>query len=75
MDAFLSGYHEENSLSPGWLRYIPEFLRLRLLDMYIGKRMSWGITDLSKPQLKNLKRHREAIEDDAWIDIGFEAFH
>ena len=74
MDHFLSGYDKENTLASVWLRHIPDFLRLRLLDLYIGKLMSWGSTDLSQSQLENLNLHREAIENDTWIDIGFEAF-
>ncbi len=75
LEPFLSGYQPENALDSAWLRRIPEFLRLRLLDLYVGKCMAWGTTDLSEPQRQNLKRHREAIEDDAWIDTGLDALY
>ena len=71
---FMEGYRLKNALDDWWLSKIPDMLRLRLLDLYIEVRMAWEGEGMTPERVAHLDKHRRSIEDDAWIDVGFERF-
>lgn len=44
---FLEGYHQENSLDPSWLRHVPDFLKLREIDIFTLLHRSRDVSKLN----------------------------
>jgi len=71
---FLTGYQEENTLAPVWLREIPFFLKLREIDLYAQILFSYGGADkVDDPWCLNyMKGRKEKIEaDQPYIDFDW----
>lgn len=73
MPRFLSGYSQENHLSPAWLKEIPHFLKLREIDLYAVINRSFDVTDLDNPWVSRyMDGRRERIEaHEPYIDFDF----
>jgi Ser/Thr protein kinase RdoA (MazF antagonist) len=46
MSHFFKGYREENSLDPAWLAEIPQFLKMREIDLYAVIHRSYDVDNL-----------------------------
>jgi len=73
MTHFLSGYSQENRLSPAWLKEIPYFLKLREIDLYAVINRSFDVTDLDNPWVSRyMDGRRERIENNVpYIEFDF----
>jgi Ser/Thr protein kinase RdoA (MazF antagonist) len=73
MPHFLRGYAGENRLSPGWLKEIPHFLKLREIDLFA---MINSEVDLTEDgwAARYMAGRRERLEGGVpFVDIDFEA--
>lgn len=59
---FYRGYRQENKLSAFWLKQIPTFLQLRVLEDYTFAYMTWDLDNLKDWQKYSLNSQRQAIE-------------
>jgi Ser/Thr protein kinase RdoA (MazF antagonist) len=61
---FLCGYSKENSLDPKWLAEIPQFLKLREIDLYAQILFSFGgLKNIDDPWCQNyMKSRKQKIE-------------
>ena len=71
LEHFTSGYLSQNDLDPTWFTYIPDFLMLRAIIMYVIGLQLGDARELSEQHRAKLTFHREAIEDDSWVQLGF----
>lgn len=74
MSHFLPAYRAEMPLDPAWLLEIPNFLKLREIDLYAVIHRSFDVSDLSgDPWVENYMRGRkERIEAGApYLDFDF----
>jgi Ser/Thr protein kinase RdoA (MazF antagonist) len=73
MKPFLAGYVEENNLEPGSLEEIPNFLKLREIDLYAVIHRSFDVNDLQNPWVANFMENRKyRIENEvAVVDFDF----
>ncbi len=62
MPAFLEGYREENRLEPAWLAELPNFLKLREIDLYAQIRFSYGDKPLDPWPARYMLDRKEKIE-------------
>jgi Ser/Thr protein kinase RdoA (MazF antagonist) len=70
---FLRGYTEENHLDPRWLGEIPNFLKLREIDLYAAIHRSFDVENLDDPWcMRFMDGRKQRIENDApVIDFDF----
>ena len=68
---FIEGYSRENSIDSAWIDKIPDFLKLREIDLYIilSKENAWEINDWCKRFSNNRKQRIE--NDTPVIDLDF----
>jgi len=73
---FLAGYARRASLDPEWLRWIPDFLTLREIDLYALLHRSFDVEALEDPWcVRFLDGRRERImERQPFIDVDFCEF-
>lgn len=73
---FLSGYRQEYDLAPQWLETIPQFLKMREIDLYGLIHRDFDLETEEDPWIVGyMKGRREAIhEDRPYIDIDFREF-
>jgi len=62
MSALLEGYREENHLDPAWLAELPNFLKLREIDLYAQIRFSYGDKPLDPWSARYMQGRKEQIE-------------
>ncbi len=77
MPAFLHGYRKHNALAPEWLNAIPDFLKLREIDLYGVIYRSFDVDNLeSDPWVcRFMTGRRERIEQGLpYVDIDFREF-
>jgi Ser/Thr protein kinase RdoA (MazF antagonist) len=71
---FLEGYGRENDIDPIWITRIPDFMKLREMDLYIII-MKEDIADENDWCRRFMKGRREKIENDIpFIDLDFTKF-
>ncbi len=74
MTDFMSGYREEYQLDSLWMGYIPDFLKLREMDLY-SILAAEKMEHMSPWCLRLLEGRRERIENDVpFIDMDFSGF-
>jgi Ser/Thr protein kinase RdoA (MazF antagonist) len=75
MSHFLTGYRQAYVLDPQWLREIPNFLKLRELELYAVVHRDFDVNNIDHPWVARFMRDRKAkIEQDApFIDFDFES--
>jgi amicoumacin kinase len=65
MGNFLRGYCRENQLNPTWLKEMPDFLKLREIDLYAVIHRSMDVENLDDPWCQGyLRGRKERIESD-----------
>jgi Ser/Thr protein kinase RdoA (MazF antagonist) len=64
---FMTGYQQKNKLDNKWLSFLPIFLKLRRVIMYIDILRYWELDDLSAAREKYLSGTRIGIESDTPI--------
>lgn len=68
---FLRGYRRENHFDPQWFVHIPDFLKLRELDLYAFIHRSFDVTNLTHPWVaRYMAGRKERIE----ADVPYLAF-
>ncbi|UCE66354.1 MAG: phosphotransferase [Candidatus Zixiibacteriota bacterium] len=73
-DLFLKGYRNENDIDPVWITRIPDFMKLREMDLYIVIHKE-NIADENDWCRRFMKGRRERIENDIpVIDMDFSEF-
>ncbi len=74
MRHFLNGYRQENELDPAWLRLIPDFLKLREIELYAVIHRSFDVTHLTDRWVAGYMDGRKArIENGVpYLDFDFE---
>ena len=70
---FLRGYARENRFDPAWFTHIPDFLKLRELDLYALIHRSFDVTDIADPWAARYMNGRKArIEaEQPYVDVNF----
>ncbi|MCP4543654.1 MAG: phosphotransferase [Chloroflexi bacterium] len=72
-DCLYAGYRQENVLSKFWLRQMPAFLRLRVMEDYTFHLGLWDLDDLTQWQQNTLRRHRHVIETgEPLLNVAFD---
>ena len=67
------GYSQENTLDPAWLATIPDFLKLREIDLYIAIHRSMDINNLDPWCAGYMDGRKARIESGhPFVDISFE---
>ncbi len=61
---FMTGYRQKNQLDDKWLNYLPIFLKLRRIIMYIDMLRYWDLDNLSSDRERYLSDTRDNIESD-----------
>lgn len=65
MSHFLRGYRREHTLEAEWLAQMPDFLKLREMDLYAAIYRSFDVENLTDPWVAGFMRgRRERIESD-----------
>lgn len=73
-DLFLRGYRYENEIDPLWITRIPDFMKLREMDLYIII-MKEDIADENDWCRRFMRGRRERIENEIpFIDLDFSEF-
>jgi Ser/Thr protein kinase RdoA (MazF antagonist) len=71
---FMEGYRGENEIDPVWIARIPDFMKLREMDLYIVIQKE-NIGDENDWCRRFMKGRKEKIESDVpFIDIDFSEF-
>jgi Ser/Thr protein kinase RdoA (MazF antagonist) len=71
---FMEGYKRENDIDPVWITRIPDFMKLREMDLYIII-MKEDIADENDWCRRFMKGRRERIENDIpFLDLDFSEF-
>ncbi|MGD2077120.1 MAG: phosphotransferase [Chloroflexota bacterium] len=75
MTHFLTGYAQENELPPEWLAEIPNFLKLREIDLYAVIHRSFDVQNLDDPWVKRyMEGRRQRIETGTpYIEFDFKS--
>ncbi|MCP4567091.1 MAG: phosphotransferase [FCB group bacterium] len=74
MSAFMTGYNEENKLAAEWFKYIPYFMKMREMDLYIIIHAEGAFLE-NKWCSDYMEGRREKIENDIpVIDLDFSRF-
>lgn len=75
MRHFLDGYRKENRLEKEWISEIPQFLKLREIDLYAVIHRSYDVENLDDPWCERYMRGRKKrIESGVpYIDLDFAA--
>ncbi len=75
MSSFLKGYRRENELDPAWLGEIPQFLKLREIDLYALIHRSFDVEHIEDPWIKRyMTGRRERIENNIpYIDFDWDS--
>lgn len=69
-----TGYRTENDLDPAWLQEIPQFLRLREIDLYILIHRSFDMHNLDAWCTRFMTRRREKILNQTpYCDLDYAA--
>lgn len=70
---FLRGYARENRFDPQWFIHIPDFLKLRELDLYALIHRSFDVNDISDPwAARYMVGRKERIDNDVpYVDFDF----
>lgn len=73
MTHFLRGYRQHNQLDPAWLAEIPNFLKLREIDLYAIIHRSFDVENLEEDwDIRYMTGRKEKIENDApYINFDF----
>lgn len=71
LEAFLKGYEKENYLSPEWLSLLPDFLKLREIELYVVIYRSCDMDNPGPWEANYMNGRRELIENDVPF-IGLE---
>ncbi len=67
------GYCQENTLDPAWLATIPDFLKLREIDLYIAIHRSMDLNQLDPWCASYMDGRKGRIESGVpYVDISFE---
>lgn len=71
---FMKGYRKENDIDPAWITHIPDFMKLREMDLYIIINKE-NIGDENDWCRRFMKGRRERIENDIpFLDLDFAEF-
>lgn len=75
MTHFLHGYRRENQLDAAWLHEIPQFLRLREIDLYAIIHRSFDVENLDNPWCARFMQNRkQRIETGVpFVDFDFDS--
>lgn len=74
MPVFLRGYREHNSLDPRWLVEIPQFLKLREIDLFAAILFTMGETPEDAWCARYMNGRRAKIENEVpYIDFDWES--
>lgn len=70
---FLRGYQRENHFDAAWFAHIPDFLKLRELDLYGLIHRSFDVNDIDDPwAARYMNGRKERIDNDVpYIDVDF----
>jgi Ser/Thr protein kinase RdoA (MazF antagonist) len=73
MTSFLLGYSQENEIDISWLKEIPNFLKLREIDLYAVIHRSFDVDNIDHPWVAMyMEGRKERIENDAsFIEYDF----
>ncbi len=76
MPLFLEGYRSENQLEDAWLLQIPNFLKLREIDLYAVIHRSFDVENIDHPWVAMFMQDRKSrIENEVpFIDFNFSRF-
>ncbi|WP_438347985.1 phosphotransferase enzyme family protein [Paenibacillus sp. FA6] len=75
LKSLISGYREENDLSPETLREIPLFLKLKEIFEYCLMHMYWDAENLSEEQVHLMNLYRTKIEYEYPVINNFNTIH
>lgn len=64
LKAFLKGYEQENYLSPEWISLLPDFLKLREIELYVVIYRSCDMDNPGPWEANYMKGRKESIEND-----------
>lgn len=75
MPHFLRGYHDYHILAPQWLRELPNFLKLREIELYAVMHRDFDVSTIDDPWCAHFMHDRkQKIEADVpFIDFDFES--
>lgn len=73
MRYFTQGYVRENNIDPKWLSQIPQFLKLREIDLYAIIHRSFDVEDIEDRWAASFMRNRKELilNDVPFIDFDF----
>jgi Ser/Thr protein kinase RdoA (MazF antagonist) len=73
MRHFLYGYAQENTFNPAWLAQIPNFLKMREIDLYAVIHRSFDVEHLDDPWVaRYMDGRKQRIQNDApYIEMDF----
>jgi len=68
---FRRGYEEENTLDPAWLEQVPDFLKLREIDLYAAIHRSFDVDNLTNPWVSRFMagRRERIINGVPYLDL------
>lgn len=64
LKAFLEGYREENQLDDYWIQLLPDFLKLRELELYVVVYRSCDMNNPGPWEENYMRNRKESIEND-----------
>jgi len=73
---FMDGYFQETTLDTAWFAYIPDFLKLREIDLYSAIHRSFDLEHLDNPWVARFMAGRRERLEKGWpfVDIDFTKF-
>jgi Ser/Thr protein kinase RdoA (MazF antagonist) len=74
LPVFLTAYSRENRLDPGWLKEIPNFLKLREIDLFAAILFTFGEHPADQWAARYMQGRRERIEKDVpFLEFEWES--
>ena len=61
---FLAGYRERAEFDPLWIEWMPSFLRLRLMILYLVCQTKWEVASRGEAQSELIRAWKQDIVDD-----------
>lgn len=76
MTGFLPGYFREHQLDPVWFKEIPNFLKLREIDLYAVIHRSFDVKNLDDPWcIRYMDGRKKRLEEKIpYLDFDFDQF-
>ena len=71
----MEGYRRENTIAPEWLGQIPNFLKMREIDLYIVIHRSFDLDDLDPWCTSFMDNRKYKIENDVpYLMLDWDGF-